>query len=326
MSQLVSLVLILAGVAYLVITALLPILSAGRANPYAAHTGAPPHAAGRAGSPGEGEAASQTPESYVSPTQRLSGILPERLRERYRKPVDVGYDFRWGTFLDRQLALALIGFGIALLVFHNYVIAVLSLILAPFVDYVLALRRARAFQERFLLQLPNALLLVSSAMAAGRNFVNALQATTPNLAEPIKSELEALANRIQALRVTEAQAFEMWAEKLPYPELHTISSALAIGNQVGLETYALLRSLSDSIQDEIKARNELEALTSQVKSTATIISYLPVAFVLFIYFVTPKFVEPLFGTVVGWVTILIGLGLNYMARWWTGRILRRIEA
>jgi tight adherence protein B len=168
-------------------------------------------------------------------------------------------------------------------------------------------------------------MLVSSAMAAGRNFVNALQATTPNLADPIKSELIALADRISALRVTEAQAFEMWAEKLPYPELHTISSALAIGNQVGLETYSLLRSLSESIQGEIKARNELDALTSQVRSTATVISYLPVAFVVLIYFVTPKFVTPLFTTVFGFVIIIIAGGMNYLARWWTGRILARIE-
>ncbi|HEV3232204.1 MAG TPA: type II secretion system F family protein [Candidatus Dormibacteraeota bacterium] len=309
----IALGVIVVGVAYLVLTGLLPILSANRLNPYAAHTGG-------------GTAVAESEAAYVSPTERLARILPEGLRERYRKPVDIGFEFRWGTFLDRQLGLAIVGVGIALLVFHNPVIAVLAFLLAPGIDYILALRRAKAFQERFLLQLPNALLLVSSAMAAGRNFANALQATTPNLADPIKSELDALANRIQALRVTEPQAFEMWAERLPYPELHTISSALAIGNQVGLETYSLLRSLSNSIQDEIKARNELEALTSQVKSTATIISYLPIAFVLFIYFITPHFVEPLFSTPVGWVTIAIGLGMNYMARWWTGRILRRIEA
>jgi tight adherence protein B len=142
----------------------------------------------------------------------------------------------------------------------------------------------------------------------------------------MKSELEGLANRIQALRVTEAQAFEMWAEKLPYPELHTIASALAIGNQIGLETYSLLRSLSASIQEEIKARSELEALTSQVKSTATVISYLPVVFVLLIYFITPKFVIPLFTTVPGLVTIALAGGMNYLSRFLTRGILERIEA
>ena len=118
----------------------------------------------------------------------------------------------------------------------------------------------------------------------------------------------------------------MWAERLPYPELHTISSALAIGNQVGLETYSLLRSLSGSIQDEIRGRNELEALTSQVRSTATVISYLPVIFVLLIYFITPKFVTPLFSSVVGGITILIALGMNFISRRATANILKRIEA
>ena len=108
--------------------------------------------------------------------------------------------------------------------------------------------------------------------------------------------------------------------------MDTIASALAIGQQVGLETYGLLRSLSSSIQDEIRGRNELEALTSQVRSTATVVSYLPVFFVLLIYLITPKFVTPLFTTVVGIVVIVIALGMNYLSRFATRRILKQIEA
>ena len=311
----VGLVLAAVGFVYLIVTAILPIMQSSKADPYAAHTG------------GAGTAAEVSAARYVSPTERILAPLADAgFMQRYRRPVDIGADFHWGSFLDRQLSILLIAMGLAFVVFSTPVLAILVGIIAPTVDYTLALRRARAYRARFLLQLPNALLLVSSGMAAGRNFVNALQATTPNLAEPIKSELEALANRISALRVTEAEAFEIWAEKLPYIELHTIASALAIGQQVGLETYGLLRSLSSSIQDEIRGRSELEALTSQVRSTATVVSYLPVFFVLLIYLVTPKFVTPLFTTVVGIVVIVIALGMNYMSRFATKRILKQIEA
>lgn len=311
----VGLVLAAIGFVYLVVTAILPIMQSSRSDPYAAHTG------------GEGSAAAVEAARYVSPTERvLSPLANTGLLHRYRRPVDIGADFRWGSFLDRQLAILLIALGLSFVVFKTPILAIIIGIAAPAIDYSLALRRARAYRAKFLLQLPNALLLVSSGMAAGRNFVNALQATTPNLAEPIKGELEALANRISALRVTEAEAFEIWAEKLPYPELHTIASALAIGNQVGLETFGLLRSLSSSIQDEIRGRSELEAVTSQVRSTATVVSYLPIFFVLFIYLVVPHFITPLFTTVVGIVVILIAAGMNYLSRWATKRILKQIES
>ncbi|MDP9326183.1 MAG: hypothetical protein M3O87_06575, partial [Candidatus Dormibacteraeota bacterium] len=264
---------------------------------------------------------------YISPTEAVLGVVWRGMGDsKLKRRVAVGPEFHWGTLLDRMVAGALIAGGVGLIVFQQPLIAAIGFVAAPIVLYYLAIRRAKTYEQKFLIQLPNALLLISSAMAAGRNFVNALQATTPNLADPIRSEMITLGNRISALRVTEAQAFEMWAERLPYPELHTISSALAIGNQVGLETYLLLRSLSSSIQDEIRGRNELEALTSQVKSTATVVSYLPLIFVLLIYLITPKFVTPLFTTGVGIVVIIIAVGMNYLSRWWTKRILKRIEA
>ena len=311
----VGLVLAAIGFVYLVVTSILPIMQSSKADPYSAHTG------------GAGSAAEVAAARYVSPTERvLSPVAGTGLMQRYRRPVDIGAEFKWGPFLDRQVSVLLIAMGLAFVIFHTPVLAILVGIIAPAVDYSLALRRARAYRAKFLLQLPNALLLVSSGMAAGRNFSNALLATTPNLAEPIKGELETLANRIQALRVTEAEAFEIWAEKLPYPELHTIASALAIGQQVGLETFGLLRSLSSSIQDEIRGRSELEALTSQVRSTATVVSYLPVFFVLLIYLITPKFVTPLFTTVVGIVVIVIARAMNYLSRFATKRILKQIES
>jgi tight adherence protein B len=310
-----GLVIAAIGFVYLVVTMILPIMQSSHADPYAAHTG------------GEGSAAAVEAARYISPIERvLAPILNSGVMQRYRRPVDIGADFRWGSFLDRQLAVFLIAIGLSFVIFKTPVLAIIVGLAAPAIDYSLVLGRARAYRARFLLQLPNALLLVSSGMAAGRNFVNALQATTPNLAEPIKSELDALANRISALRVTEAEAFAIWAEKLPYPELHTIASALAIGNQIGLETHGLLRSLSSSIQDEIRGRSELEAVTSQVRSTATVVSYLPVFFVLFIYLVVPHFITPLFTTVVGIVVIIIAAGMNYVSRWATKRILKQIES
>jgi tight adherence protein B len=315
MLTIIGMILAGIGLVYLIVTSLLPILQQQHSDPYTAYTG------------GGETAAAVEAARYVSPTETVVGIIWRGMDgSTIKRRVAVGPDFLWGVLLDRMVSSSLLGFGLGLIIFGQPVLAVMLGLVLPVILYILARRRAKTYEAKFLLQLPNALLLVSSAMAAGRNFTNALQATTPNLADPIKTELIALGNRISALRVTEAQAFEMWSEQLPYPELHTISSALAIGNQVGLETFALLRSLSASIQDEIRGRNELEALTSQVKSTATVISYLPVIFVLLIYFVTPTFVTPLFTTVVGFVTIAIAAGMNYISRLVTKNILKRIEA
>ena len=206
MITIIGLVLAGIGLVYLILSAVLPIMQAARTDPYTAYTG------------GAQTPAAQEAAVYTSPTEAILRVIWRGMDDsKLKRRVAVGPEFLWGTLLDRMLAAALLGLGLGIVIFQQALIAGAAFIIAPVLLYYLAIRRAKAYEQKFMLQLPNALLLISSAMAAGRNFVNALQATTPNLADPIKGELISLGNRISALRVTEAQAFEMWAEKLPTP-------------------------------------------------------------------------------------------------------------
>jgi tight adherence protein B len=309
MRSLVGVALIAIGLGYLALSTALPVLQARTTDPYARFTGGP----------------EVGPRSYRSFLQPLSKLLPRRLVGFYRNPLDVGNIFHWSVFLDRQLAFLLVSLGIGLAAVSDPVLIVALGLVGPAVHYMMVRRRARAYSAQFLLQLPNALLLIGSAMAAGRNFVNALDATTPNIGEPLRTELGALAQQIRSLQIDEAQAFQLWADRLPYPELHTTASALAIGNRAGIETFVLLRNISDAIQAEIRGRQELDAVTSSVRSSAAVVSSLPFAFLLLIYFVTPGFVRPLFTTIGGGAALIAVIGLNMGSRVVIRQMLERID-
>jgi Flp pilus assembly protein TadB len=304
------LVLFPAGVLQFLLPGVLPQLLKRKADPNAFFTGS----------------SAQADRPYRSWVEVVLLVLlrPARVA-RYRRAVETGPGFDWATFLDRQAAFALFGAAVLLLVTQNLAFALVGVAVGGYIPYMLAHRKAAAYRLKFLHQLPSALRLIASAMAAGRNFVNALEVTTPNLADPIASQLAALGQRIEALRVTESEAFQLWAERMGYPDLLTISSALAIGERVGLETYALMRSMADSIQAEIRGRAELEAATAQVKSTSTVITFLPVAFVLLLLFIAPGFVKPLYSTIPGFFAIFVAFALNMLSRWFTARILRSIS-
>ena len=309
MQQLVGVVLVLVGLAYMIITTALPVMRERKVDPFAAHTGA------------EAEA----PEPYHSFLEVVFRVLPGGITRAYRGPLDKGRVFKWSAFLDRQLSLLLMGLGVGLLILQNPILIVLGAVILPVIHYGVTHRKSREYEAKFLLQLPNALLLIASAIAAGRNFVNALEATVPNLAEPLRTEMTPLHRQTQSLRMDEAEAFQMWADRLPYPELHTTASALAIGNRVGLETFVLLRNLADSIQAEIRGRQELQAVTSQVRTTATVVSFLPFGFLAVIYFIMPGFVTPLFTTIAGGIILTIVIVMNWGSRVITRQMLDRIE-
>lgn len=309
MRALVGLLLLFAGTGYLALTSALPVLQARSTDPYARFTGG----------------AEAAPRSYRSILQPIFALVPKRLLRVYRGPLDVGNIFHWSVFLDRQFGLLLVSLGLGLAVASDPVLVAALALVGPAAHYLVMRRRARAYSAQFLLQLPNALLLIGSGMAAGRNFVNALDATTPNLADPLRTELGALSGQIRSLQIDEAEAFQLWADRLPYPELHTTASALAIGGRAGIETFVLLRNISDSIQAEIRGRQELDAVTSSVRSSAAVVSSLPFAFLLLIYFVTPGFVKPLFTTIGGAIALVFVVGLNMSSRVVIRQMLERID-
>jgi tight adherence protein B len=262
-----------------------------------------------------------------APADRFGAhLLPGPIARRLRGAMHLTDPQRYGLLVDRMVVLALGVAGIALLIVESVPPAVVAGILAPVVVFVRERRRALAFERDFLLQLPDCLLLIASAMRTGRNFVNALRASIPNLSEPMKSQMEALADRIEALRVTEAQAFEMWAETLTYPQLRTAAAALSIGNTVGIETDVVFRRLSETLQGEITADMETRAATAQVRSSSTVVSLVPVGVLGIIYLIDPAFIKPLFTSVGGWIVLGVAVLLNGGAFALSRRILARLTA
>jgi len=280
----------LAGL-YFVLSLTLPRRRTGKARRFAAHTG-------------------QDVTQEVTPDRFGQHLLPNPLAQRLRRGAHIPDDHRLGVVLDRVVAIAIGGAGVVLLLTDTPVQAIIFGVAAPVIVVFVERRRAVAFERNFLLQLPNTLLLIGSAMHAGRNFVNALKATVPNLSEPMKSQMETLAGRIEALRVTEAQAFDMWAESLDYPQLRTAAAALNIGNQVGLETDVVFRSLSESIQASTTAEMETKAITGQIRSSSTLIMFVPICVVALIYLIDPTFVAPLFSSLAGWIILGIAATMN----------------
>ena len=307
---LAAFVLFPAGLLQFLLPGVMPQILKRKADPNAYYTGA----------------VTQGETPYRSWLEVLLGVLlPKRALAAYRRSIDVAPGFLWARFLDRQVAFALLAAAAVGVATQSPAFAVAGGVLGAYLPYMVARRRAVAYRLKFLHQLPSALRLIASAMAAGRNFVNALEVTTPNLSDPIAGQLSELGRQIEALRVTESEAFQLWAERLGYDDLLTIASALSIGERVGLETFALLRSMADSIQAEIRGRAELEAATAQVKSTSSVITFLPVAFVLLLLFVAPTFVKPLYSSPPGYAAVFVAFALNMASRAFTARILKGIS-
>ncbi|HEV3234408.1 MAG TPA: hypothetical protein VG329_07660, partial [Candidatus Dormibacteraeota bacterium] len=143
MLLIIGMVLAAIGLIYLVLSSVLPIMQSSRTDPYTAYTGA-----------GQAAGAAQ-PAEYVSPTEAILGVVWRGMGDsKFKRSVAVGPAFHWGTLLDRMLAGALLGGGLGLIIFAQPLIAAIAFVAVPVILYFLARRRAKTYEQKFLIQLP----------------------------------------------------------------------------------------------------------------------------------------------------------------------------
>jgi tight adherence protein B len=71
---------------------------------------------------------------------------------------------------------------------------------------------------------------------------------------------------------------------MPSADLLLLNSAIGIQNQVGGDLAEILRSISHTIRERLRIRNEINVLTAQGRYSTYIITGLPIALFFFLYF------------------------------------------
>jgi tight adherence protein B len=160
-------------------------------------------------------------------------------------------------------------------------------------------RRLRKFEEHF----PEALDLLGRAVRAGHAFTTGLEMISKECPEPLAGEFRT-AFEEQNFGLPLRDALLNLTERIPLIDVRFFVTALLIQKETGGNLAEILDGLARVIRDRFRIYREVQVRTAQGRLTAGILIALPIAMLLILSALNPKYVGVLFTDPMGPVVLV----------------------
>ncbi|MBQ1416858.1 MAG: type II secretion system F family protein [Selenomonas sp.] len=165
--------------------------------------------------------------------------------------------------------------------------------------------RRNAFSE----QLGDCLTTISNALRAGYSFPQAVEVVAKEMEPPISDEFAQVYREV-GMGVPLEAALEAMGRRVGSADLDLVINAVLIQREVGGNLAQILDNISDTIQERIRMKREIFALTAQGRLSAWVLIILPFALALFMYFFNREQLMVLIEDPLGRMALLISLLLE----------------
>jgi tight adherence protein B len=153
--------------------------------------------------------------------------------------------------------------------------------------YVNAQKKKRLI--KFNDQLGDMLGLMVNGLRAGYSVMQAMESVSKELPAPISDEFRRVVQEIQ-LGVTTEKALENLLRRIPSDDLDLMITAMNVQREVGGNLAEILDTISHTIRERIKLKGEIRVLTSQMDTSATLLSVLPVGVIFVLYLINRDYI------------------------------------
>ncbi len=144
-------------------------------------------------------------------------------------------------------------------------------------------------------QLSDALTIIGNSVRAGFTFQQAMESISREMPDPISKEFSRTLREIR-LGVSMETALGNMVDRLGNSDLELIVSAILIQRQVGGNLAEILDTISQTIRERIKIKNEIRVMTSSARTSGMIIGLLPVFILGILMLINPAYVSTFFTT------------------------------
>ncbi len=199
-------------------------------------------------------------------------------------------------------------------------VAVFLLTLKPFTAIVVAivaligewcyvLYRIDKRRKDFVNQLGDCLTTVANALRAGFSFLQAMELISKEMEPPISEEF-ARTIRDMKLGARMENALESMDVRVGCSDFSLVVTAVLIQHQVGGNLAQILDTISGTINERIRMRREVLALTAQGRASGWVLALLPVALATILTIINPSYLTPLLEEQIGRIAIGVAVVLE----------------
>jgi tight adherence protein B len=182
-------------------------------------------------------------------------------------------------------------------------------------------RKADRVRAEFAEQLPDNLQVLASALRAGHSLVGALSVVVDDSPEPARAEFQRVIADEQ-LGVSLEDSLLVVAHRMENRDLEQVALVAALQRQTGGNTAEVLDHVTATIRERFELRRMVKTLTAQGRASRWIVSFLPLALLVAILAINPRYVEPLFTHSAGRVLLVIAAVMIVTGSVVIGRIVK----
>jgi tight adherence protein B len=158
--------------------------------------------------------------------------------------------------------------------------------------------------KKFVLQMVDALNLMSNGLKSGLSVVQSLGLVTQEMPNPIQQEFSLVLSQ-NKLGVSLEDAFTGLAVRIKSDDVEMFVTSVNILKETGGNLAETFDTIVMTIRDRIKVENKIDALTAQGFYQGMFVMAIPPILGLVFYQTDPDFMRPLFTTPVGWGIVFV---------------------
>jgi len=182
---------------------------------------------------------------------------------------------------------------LAWLIQHHVASLIIGAIVGLFIPRFYVKRQQRVRLNKFNDQLSDMLSLMVNGLRAGYSTMQALEAVSRELPAPISDEFRRVVQEMQ-IGIPMEKALDNLLRRIPSEDLDFVITAINVQREVGGNLSEILDTISFTIRERVRIKGEIRVMTAQVRTSATVLSLIPVFLAAALWFVSPEYIGTFF--------------------------------
>lgn len=179
---------------------------------------------------------------------------------------------------------------------------------------------AKKRTQRFVYQLPDALLALASALRAGSNLTKGLELLATRQPPPLAQEFTIVLAEYRIGRQL-ADALTDMRRRVATPELDLMNTAINVSRRVGGNLADTLEALAKTLQEKAHIEGKIDALTSMGRAQGWVVGLLPIFIGFVLYQQQPERMSLMFTEWYGWIVLAVIAVMMAIAAWLIRKIV-----
>ena len=205
---------------------------------------------------------------------------------------------------NRKKMLLVVALFIVVSIILNIVYAIMITLVFAYYIKMNTINKKQKDKKEIDKQIVEVIRLFRNAVSSGESVTQTIESISNQTKGKISIEFKEISNKIK-LGISLDNALKESCDNIKNEQYKFFVDSIRISNSTGIKISDILSKIENSINQKLALTSKVDVLTSQVRFSGSIISFIPLFIVGLIYFVEPNTVSVLFTTFLGNIILLV---------------------